>query len=242
MSHAYFLTGTDTEIGKTFVTCALLHRARQLGLKAAGLKPVAAGTDAAGHNEDVEAIRAASNVALPTDVINPYRFASAIAPHLAAAEAGVSIDFGRIAAACASARQLADLVIIEGVGGFRVPLGVDRTPGALPTGRDSADLAVALGLPVILVVGLRLGCLNHALLTAEAIAARGLTLAGWVANQVDPAMARAEDNIAALSERLAAPLLGSVPRIAGGQPATAASCLDLSPLAVNIGQQNPQRL
>jgi dethiobiotin synthetase len=220
MSHAYFLTGTDTEIGKTFVTCALLHRACQLGLTVAGIKPVAAGTDAAGHNEDVERIRAASNVALAEDVINPYRFAPAIAPHLAAAEAGVTIDFTRIAAACASARSQADLVIVEGVGGFCVPLGVDR---------DSADLAVALALPVILVVGLRLGCINHALLTAEAIAARGLTLACWVANRIDPGMARADDNIAALRERLGAPLLGSLPRIAGGQPADAAACLDLPP-------------
>jgi dethiobiotin synthetase len=235
MSHAYFLTGTDTEIGKTFVTCALLLRARQLGLTAAGIKPVAAGTDAAGRNEDVERIRAASNVELPSDVINPYRFAPAIAPHLAAAEAGVSIDFARIAAACAMARQKADLVIVEGVGGFRVPLGVDRSPGARepwapsPSWRDSADLAVTLALPVILVVGLRLGCINHALLTAEAIAARGLTLAGWVANRIDPDMARADDNIDTLREHLGAPLLGSVPRITGGQPADAASCLDLPP-------------
>jgi dethiobiotin synthetase len=220
MRHAYFLTGTDTEIGKTFITCALLLRARQLGLTAAGIKPVAAGTDAAGRNEDVERIRAASSVELPTDVINPYRFAPAIAPHLAAAEAGVSIDFARIAAACAMARQKADLVIVEGVGGFCVPLGVDR---------DSADLAVALALPVILVVGLRLGCINHALLTAEAIAARGLTLAGWVANRIDPDMARADDNIDTLREHLGAPLLGSVPRITGGQPADAASCLDPPP-------------
>ena len=235
MSHAYFLTGTDTEIGKTFVTCALLLRAGQLGLTAAGIKPVAAGTDAAGRNEDVERIRAASNVELPTDVINPYRFAPAIAPHLAAAEAGVSIDFARIAAACASARQWADLVIVEGVGGFRVPLGVDRRPGALelwapsPSGRDGADLAVTLALPVILVVGLRLGCINHALLTAEAIAARGLTLAGWVANRIDPDMARADDNIDTLSEHLGAPLLGSVPRVTGGLAADAVACLDLPP-------------
>ncbi len=219
MNHAYFLTGTDTEIGKTFVTCALLRRARQLGLNAAGLKPVAAGTDAAGRNDDVENIRAASSVTLPLEVINPYRFAPAIAPHLAAAEAGVAIDFSRIAAACAEARQQTDLLIVEGVGGFRVPLGVDR---------DSADLAVALGLPVILVVGLRLGCINHALLTAEAIAARGLRLAGWVANRIDPDMVRVEDNIAALRQRIVAPLLGSVPRIAGSNPVAAASFLELS--------------
>jgi dethiobiotin synthetase len=220
MSHAYFLTGTDTEIGKTFITCALLLRAGQRGLTAAGIKPVAAGTDAAGRNEDVERIRAASNVELPTEVINPYRFAPAIAPHLAAADAGVRIDFARIAAACGRARQQADLVIVEGVGGFSVPLGFDR---------DSGDLAITLALPVILVVGLRLGCINHALLTAEAVAARGLTLAGWVANRIDPDMARADDNIDALRERLGAPLLGSVPRIAGGQPADAVACLDLPP-------------
>ncbi|MGB4912434.1 MAG: dethiobiotin synthase [Candidatus Dechloromonas phosphoritropha] len=218
MNRAYFLTGTDTEIGKTFVTCALLHRARQLGLKAAGLKPVAAGTDATGRNDDVENIRAASNVALPLEIINPYCFTPAIAPHLAAAEAGVAIDFARIAAACVSARQQSDLLIVEGVGGFRVPLGVDR---------DSADLAVSINLPLILVVGLRLGCINHALLTAEAIAARGLVLAGWVANRIDPEMARPDDNITALRERIAAPLLGNVPRITGSNPSDAASFIEL---------------
>jgi dethiobiotin synthetase len=218
MNHAYFLTGTDTEIGKTFITCALLHRARQLGFQAAGIKPVAAGTNAEGKNEDVEAIRAAGNVVLPPAVINPYCFKAAIAPHLAAAEAGIAIDFAHIIAACATARQQSDLLIVEGAGGFRVPLGVDL---------DSADLAVALSLPLILVVGLRLGCINHALLTAEAIAVRGLTLAGWVANQIDPEMARIDDNIATLHERLGAPLLGSVPRIAGSNSAAAASFLEL---------------
>ena len=218
MSPAYFLTGTDTEIGKTFITCALLHHAAQRGLKAAGIKPVAAGTDDAGVNEDVASIRAASNLALPPKIVNPYCFKAAIAPHIAAAEEGVSIDFAPIAAACDHARQLADLLIVEGVGGFRVPLGVDR---------ESADLAVALGLPVILVVGLRLGCINHALLTAEAIATRGLTLAGWVANRIDPAMPRQEENIAALAARLGAPLLGSVPHVADGGPAAAAACLSL---------------
>jgi dethiobiotin synthetase len=160
MKHAYFLTGTDTEIGKTFITCALLHRASQTGLKAAGLKPVAAGTDAAGLNEDVENIRAASNLALPLKIINPYCFKAAIAPHIAAAEEGITIEFETIKRTLESARQEADLLIVEGVGGFCVPLGVDRS---------SADLAIALGLPVILVVGLRLGCINHALLTVEAI-------------------------------------------------------------------------
>ncbi len=218
MSEAYFLTGTDTEIGKTFITCALLHRAAQSGLRAVGIKPVAAGTNAEGKNDDVEAIRAASNVVLPSKTINPWCFKAAIAPHIAAAEEGASIDFAPILAACNEARCASDLLIVEGVGGFRVPLGVDR---------DSADLAVALGLPVILVVGLRLGCINHALLTAEAIAARGLRLAGWVANCVDPAMPRRAENIAALENALGAPLLGSVPHLAGGDPAMAASHLKL---------------
>ncbi len=218
MSQAYFLTGTDTEIGKTFVTCALLHHAAQRGLRAAGIKPVAAGTDAAGRNEDVESIRAASNVVLPRAIVNPWCFAAAIAPHIAAAEEGVVIDFAPILAACEQARQQADLVIVEGVGGFRVPLGVDR---------DSADLAVALGLPVILVVGLRLGCINHALLTAEAVAVRGLKLAGWVANCIDPAMPRRAENIAALEQRLGAPLLGCVPHLPGGRPADATGHLRL---------------
>lgn len=218
MKQAYFLTGTDTEIGKTFVTCALLHRARQDGLSAVGLKPVAAGTDAAGRNDDVEAIRAASSLALPPGIINPYCFAAAIAPHLAAAEEGRRIDFPVVADACRQAREIADLVIVEGVGGFRVPLG--------PAG-DSADLAAALGLPLIFVVGMRLGCINHTLLTIEAIAARGLTLAGWVANRIDPAMARFEANLKTLQDLLPAPLLGVVPHAPAGGPAGAAAGLQL---------------
>lgn len=218
MKQAYFLTGTDTEIGKTFVTCALLHRARQEGLSAVGLKPVAAGTDTAGRNDDVEAIRAASSLALPPGIINPYCFAAAIAPHLAAAEEGRRIDFPVVADACRQAREIADLVIVEGVGGFRVPLG--------PAG-DSADLAAALGLPLIFVVGMRLGCINHTLLTIEAIAARGLTLAGWVANRIDPAMARFEANLKTLQDLLPAPLLGVVPHAPAGGPAGAAAGLQL---------------
>jgi dethiobiotin synthetase len=225
MSLAYFLTGTDTEIGKTFTACALLHAARAAGFAAAGLKPVAAGVDAAGRNEDVDSLVAASSVALPSAVVNPYCFRAAVAPHIAAAEEGRAIDFAVIADALATARRLADFVVVEGVGGFRVPLGVDR---------DSADLAIALGLPVILVVGLRLGCINHALLAAEAIAARGLTLAGWVANTVDRDMARREENIAALAGRLAAPLLGVLPRLPGAGPERAASCLRLPAAAASL--------
>lgn len=218
MKQAYFLTGTDTEVGKTFVACALLHRARQLGLSAAGLKPVAAGTDAAGRNDDVEAIRAASSVELPLAIVNPWCFAPAIAPHLAAAEEGRVITFAPISTACQEAREAADFVVVEGVGGFRVPLGPDG---------DSADLAAILGLPVILVVGMRLGCINHALLSAEAIAARGLSLAGWVANRIDPAMARFETNLQTLRDSLPAPLLGVVPHAPSSGSRGAAAVLNL---------------
>ena len=218
MSNAYFLTGTDTEIGKTFITCALLHRAGLDGLKAVGLKPVAAGTDAAGLNDDVEAIRVASSVDLPRQIINPYCFAPAVAPHIAAAEAGVSIEFGVIRTSCDEARKQADVVIVEGVGGFCVPLGEQRS---------TADLAIELDLPVILVVGMRLGCINHALLTAEAIAARGLRLAGWIANRIDPAMARFEENLETLQALLPAPLLGVVPHGPDGGAAGAAAFVKL---------------
>lgn len=218
MSSAYFLTGTDTEVGKTHITCALLHRARQAGLSAVGLKPVAAGTDALGENDDVRRILAASSVELPADIVNPYCFAPAIAPHIAAADVGVDIDFSRIADTVGTARRQADLVIVEGAGGFCVPFGIDR---------NGADLAMVLGLPVILVVGMRLGCLNHALLTAEAIANRGLFIAGWVANRIDPEMSRFEENLATLKELLDAPLLGVVPYDPAESPAAAANCLSL---------------
>jgi dethiobiotin synthetase len=218
MSQAYFLTGTDTEIGKTFITCALLRRAGLDGLKAVGLKPIAAGTDAAGLNDDVEAIRAASNVELPQEIINPYCFKPAIAPHIAAAKEGIRIELGPIKAACDQARQQADLVIVEGVGGFCVPLGIDFS---------AADLAVELGMPLIMVVGMRLGCINHALLTAEAIAHRGLKIAGWVANRIDPAMTCFEENLATLETLIAAPLLGVVPHGPEGGATGAAGFLQL---------------
>ncbi|MGB4467764.1 MAG: dethiobiotin synthase [Azovibrio sp.] len=221
MSSACFVTGTDTEVGKTYATVALLHRARQLGRTALGLKAVAAGTGADGENEDVQALRAANSIALPERTLNPYRFTAPIAPHIAAREAGVDIRFPPILAALAAARQRAGpdgLVLVEGAGGFRIPLGPDG---------DSADLAVALGLPLILVVGLRLGCLNHALLTVEAIAARGLVLAGWIANCIDPAMSRFDDNLQTLTELIPAPRLGVIPHGLPGGPAAAATGLQL---------------
>ena len=194
---AWFVTGTDTEVGKTFVTCALLLALKGQGVKAVGMKPVAAGTNEHGCNDDVEALIAASG-----ELVDPYLCHPAIAPHIAAIEEGRSIDIDRIVDSFDTLRSLADAVLVEGAGGFCVPLG----PHA-----DSADLAEQLGLPVILVVGMRLGCINHALLTQQAIAAHGLKLAGWVANRTDPAMSRFDENLAALTARIKAPLLGVVP-------------------------------
>ena len=218
---AFFIAGTDTEIGKTFVTCTLLHAVRAKGLTALGMKPVAAGAEMVKGefiNEDAARLRAAGSFDPGLALLNPYCLKSPIAPHIAAAEEGVAIDPAPILAAFAKLQAQAELVLVEGVGGFRVPLG---------KGYDTADLARDLALPVILVVGMRLGCINHALLTAEAIQARGLQLAGWVANQVDPAMLRFEQNLEALTERLPAPLLGVTPFQADGDAAGAAAGLRL---------------
>lgn len=206
MYRAWFVTGTDTEIGKTHACCALLHALRLRGFQAVGMKPVAAGTDANGHNDDVERLLAASTVLVTRGEVNPYLFERPIAPHVAAADAGVHIDLDTILTAYRQLATRAEAVVVEGVGGFCVPLD-DQA--------DTGDLAVALNLPVILVVGLRLGCINHALLTAEAIAARGLSLAGWIANCIDPAMEQPQATISTLSRRLRAPLLGTLPH---GQP------------------------
>jgi dethiobiotin synthetase len=198
---AWFITGTDTEVGKTFVACALLHALRAGGLTALGMKPVAAGLDSEGKNEDVEQLIAASSFPAARELVNPYAFHAAVAPHIAAAEEGRIIKLANIIDAFEQLRGLADATLVEGVGGFCVPLGADV---------DTADLAVALKLPVILVVGMRLGCINHALLTEQAITTRGLTLAGWVANKIDPEMSHFDENLAALKERINAPLLGVV--------------------------------
>lgn len=220
-----FVTGTDTEVGKTLISSALLYALAQRGWRAAGMKPVAAG--AKEHhctwcNDDVLSLAAASNVQLPPDLANPYLLKDAIAPHIAAANESISIDLVHIADCFAQIQQLADAVVVEGVGGFRVPL-TDLL--------DTADLAVRLDLPIILVVGIRLGCLNHALLTAEAIARRGLRLVGWVANELDPTMPYRDANIAALKGRLGVPLLGHVPRLALASPGSAAAHLDFTQLA-----------
>jgi dethiobiotin synthetase len=196
-----FVTGTDTGVGKTLVACALIRAIAASGRRVVGMKPIAAGARRSPEgplNEDVELLLAAGNLAAPRARVNPYCFLPPVAPHLAARAAGIEIALDTIVAAYQELAAVADFVVVEGAGGFRVPLNARE---------DTAHLVARLGLPVVLVVGIRLGCLNHALLTAEAIRARGLTLAGWCANHVDPAMACAEENVAALAERLGAPLL-----------------------------------
>lgn len=218
MSQAWFVTGTDTGIGKTLVSCALLRAFAAKGLRAVGMKPVAAGTRQDGSNEDVELLRAAGNVMADRELVNPCLLREAVAPHIAAKHENVAIDLAHIARCFGQLRDQADVVVVEGVGGFRVPLNDSQ---------DSADLACRLALPAILVVGLRLGCINHALLTEEAIRARGLRLAGWVASQVDPQMASVGENVEAIRARIAAPLLGFIPHQAQPDPARIAGMLEL---------------
>lgn len=211
----FFVVGTDTGVGKTLVAAALIRVFVRLGYRSVGMKPVAAGAeshDGIWMNEDVVRLRAAGNVDAPPDLVNTYLFREAIAPHIAADHKGVAIEVPRIRAAYEALAQQAEVVVVEGAGGLLVPLSESR---------DMADLAVALNLPVVLVVGMRLGCLNHALLTSEAMTARGLRLAGWVANRLDPDMAAYAENLAALARRLPAPLLAELPYQAGFSPAQA---------------------
>lgn len=224
MKQACFVTGTDTGVGKTLVAAALIHRFAMAGQRVTGMKPVAAGTEPDGSNEDVRALRAAGNVTVAPEDFNPYLFAPAIAPHLATAELGRTIELDRIVRAFQALAARAEVVVVEGAGGFYVPLNARE---------DMADLARMLRLPVLLVVGMRLGCLNHALLTAAAIEARGLTLAGWVANCIDPAMARLEANIDTLRRRIAAPCLGVVPFDASPDYRAVAARLALPAAAVD---------
>ncbi len=205
MKQAYFVTGTDTGVGKTTVSCMLLRAYAAQGLRAVGMKPVAAGCDEIHGellSEDVARLQAAGNLRVPQMQVNPYAFVPPLAPHIAAERAGVTIELTRIVEAFDALQTQADVVVVEGVGGFRVPLNAQQ---------DTADLAVVLQLPVILVVGMRLGCLNHALLTCDAIKHAGLRLVGWVANQIDADMAEVEANVAALKARLSAPCLAVLP-------------------------------
>ena len=227
MSAGYFVAGTDTGVGKTLISSALVYGFAQRGLRAAGMKPVAAGCvleEGVWLSDDVKSLRAASNVELPQSVLNPYAFEPPIAPHVAAKWAGERIALPKIITAFAAAQSMVDMLVVEGVGGFCVPLNEHE---------DTADMAVALGLPVVLVVGVRLGCLSHALLTAEAIRTRGLTLAGWVANHIEPGMLGAAENVLTLRERLGVPLISEVSFSAIADFRVVAGLLDYDRLCEN---------
>lgn len=229
MGAAFFVTGTDTEIGKTTIACGLLQAARNAGLSTAAAKPVASGCERTAkglRNSDALGLLAGCSLPLRYEEVNPFAFEPAIAPHLAAREAGVQLDVEALAGPVnAVLARNADFTLVEGAGGWRVPLA---------GGENLSDLAVRLGLPVILVVGVRLGCINHAVLSAEAIQRDGLVLAGWVANIVDPATSRLEENLATLVERLPAPCLGRVPRLEVPLAEAVAAHLDLHPLKLPL--------
>ncbi len=220
MRNSVFITGTDTGIGKTFVSVALLHALRGAGLRAVGMKPVASGCVATAEglrNDDALALQSASSGSPDYADVNPLAYAAAVSPHLAAAADGRRVELAPVQAAYARLAACADVVVVEGVGGWLAPLSDTLVAG---------DLARVLGLPVILVVGLRLGCLNHALLSARAIAADGCTLLGWIGNRIDPAMLEPERNLDTLRTRLPAPCLGVIAHDA----ATAAAARTLAPV------------
>lgn len=217
----FFVTGTDTEIGKTWCSVGLIARLQQEGQRVAAMKPIASGcelTEAGLRNDDAMKLQAQSDLQLSYEQVNPYAFEPAIAPHIAAEQAGVTISATAIAEHCQELSRLGDSVVVEGVGGWLVPLGEELSV---------ADLAVTLELPVILIVGLRLGCINHALLTAEAIRAHGCRLAGWIANSVQPDMERQIENVDAIARRIGAPLLGHIPHMAELNASQIASYLSL---------------
>ncbi len=222
----YFITGTDTGIGKTLVSCELLRAGARLGLRSCGMKPVASGATRVQEglrNDDALALWEASSVQMAYEQVNPYCFEMPVAPSLAARAQGVHIDLEHVAACARALGQSCDWLIIEGVGGWLAPLAtpppgtapgtpIGTMAGAQPTATVSvADLAVRLGLPVILVVGLRLGCLNHAALTLESIRTRGLLFAGWIGNQIDPDLLMSEENLLELTALMGRPALGVLP-------------------------------
>ena len=225
MKPGIFVTGTDTGVGKTFAACVLIHALRARGVRVAPMKPVAAGAIERGGawiNEDTAALLDAAgwDAARAADV-TPVLLREPMAPHIAAEREGRVIELTPICSAFARVATVGTFTVAEGVGGFRVPLGPRL---------DTVDLARTFALPVVLVVGMRLGCLNHALLTAQAIEAAGLTLAGWIANTIDPRMAVPDENVAALRERLAAPLLGRLPHAPQAGAQSLAPWLDVAPL------------
>jgi dethiobiotin synthetase len=211
---AWLVTGTDTEIGKTFATCVLIHAARAQGFTALGMKPVASGfeiIDGKPINEDATQLLAAGSFDPGLERLNPYCLRAPVSPHIAAREENIHIEFSRIHQAFDELAQSCERLFVEGAGGFLAPLSEKI---------DVSHIALKLDLPLILVVGMRLGCINHALLTAEAILSRGLRLEGWIANCVYPNMSRLYENIDFLRHRLDAPLLGTLPYAPGASPDT----------------------
>ena len=201
---AYFITGTDTDVGKTYIASALVRHFVQQGLQTVGMKPVAAGAELVNGrllNSDVTALIKAGNVDADVKLINPYVFAPAIAPHIAAEQDGASVSIDNIQQAFDALQAQSDVVVVEGAGGFRVPINREQT---------MADLAIQLNLPVIMVVGIRLGCINHALMTAGSIKATGLNLVGWVANRIDPDMPALAENVTTLKAMIKAPCIADV--------------------------------
>ncbi|UTA47540.1 dethiobiotin synthase [Simiduia sp. 21SJ11W-1] len=227
MAKTFFVTGTDTDAGKTRVACGLLAAAKAQGFSTAAVKPVASGCEATAaglRNSDALALHEQCTLSLVYEQVNPIALAPAIAPHIAAAQAGRVLSVDRLAGLCRGVMMSrADLTIIEGAGGWRVPLNPSE---------NLSDLARLLELPVILVVGMKLGCINHALLTYEALVRDGIRVAGWVANQIQPDMAVYAENLATLKARLPAPLLGEVPHLAHPSAEAVAGHLDLAPLAL----------
>lgn len=221
--NGFFVTGTDTGVGKTVVSAGLTRALVARGLRVAVMKPIASGSDptAAGlRNSDALTLLAAANVLAPYEVVNPYCFLPPVSPHIAAREAHVAIDLALLRSRFDSLAAASDCVIVEGAGGWLAPISDTAT---------MAELAAALSLPVLLVVGLRLGCLNHALLTRESLASRGATFAGWIANAIDPQLDRPAENLATLTARLGEPPLARIPFLDRG-PGSA----DLSEAASNL--------
>ena len=219
MSKTWFVTGTDTGVGKTAVSCALLVAAAQAGLRTAAVKPVAAGCDEKGRNDDALRLMASMTEVLDYDQVNPVALDAAVAPHIAASLQGKRMQANRLAGLCRGVMLgAADFVLIEGAGGWRVPINSRET---------MADVAIELRVGVILVVAMRLGCINHALLTAEAIRRDGPQLVAWVANQPGPRMDCHEDNLDTLRQLLGAPLLGDIPFQPRWEPEATARHLDI---------------
>lgn len=225
MAKKFFIAGTDTDAGKTLVASALLIAANKQGLTTSAIKPIAAGCEETAdglRNSDALSLQEAMSLDLPYEQVNPVALLPAIAPHIAAEQAGKRIRVAQLEGFCRGVfMQRSDLIVVEGAGGWRVPLNSVET---------LADLAKSLELPIILVVGMRLGCINHCLLTVEAIRRDGLMLAGWVANKIDPEMSCYEENLATLKEMVSAPCIGEIPFLERPSHDLASSYLDISPL------------